>query len=66
MGAQIQSQQRTRDCVTTAEKERVYSADKVWKAMKREQITIACRTVERLMHQMGLSGVIRGKAQPPR
>ena len=41
----------------------VYGADKVWKAMKREQITIARCTVERLMGQMGLRGVIRGKAQ---
>lgn len=42
---------------------RVYGADKVWKAMKRERITIARCTVERLMRQMGLRGVIRGKAQ---
>jgi putative transposase len=42
---------------------RVYGADKVWKAMKREQTTIARCTVERLMRQMGLRGVIRGKAQ---
>jgi hypothetical protein len=42
---------------------RVYGADKIWKAMKREQITIARCTVERLMRQMGLRGVICGKAQ---
>jgi putative transposase len=42
---------------------RVYGADKVWEAMKRERISIARCTVERLMRQMGLRGVIRGKAQ---
>ena len=43
--------------------QRVYGADKVWKAMKREKLLIARCTIERLMRQMGLRGVIRGKAQ---
>lgn len=42
---------------------RVYGADKVWKAMKRDKHVVARCTVERLMRQMGLRGVIRGKAQ---
>ncbi|SIT46600.1 transposase (fragment) [Paraburkholderia ribeironis] len=39
----------------------VYGADKVWKQMNREGITVARCTVERLMKQHGLRGVIRGK-----
>jgi len=39
----------------------VYGADKVWKQMNREGITVARCTVERLMRQQGLRGVIRGK-----
>ena len=42
---------------------RVYGADKVLKAMKRDKHVVAVCTVERLMRQMGLRGVIRGKAQ---
>jgi putative transposase len=41
---------------------RVYGADKVWKQMNREGITVARCTVERLMARRGLHGVIRGKA----
>jgi hypothetical protein len=37
---------------------RVYGADKVWKAMKREKLVVARCTVERLMRQMGLRGVM--------
>ncbi|CCD38018.1 putative transposase [Candidatus Paraburkholderia kirkii UZHbot1] len=40
---------------------RVYGADKVWKQMNREGITVARCTVERLMKQQGLRGVIHGK-----
>ena len=40
----------------------VYGADKVWKQMNREGITVARCTVERLMKQLGLQGVRRGKA----
>jgi putative transposase len=39
----------------------VYGADKVWKQMNREGITVARCTVERLMRQQGLRGVVRGK-----
>jgi putative transposase len=40
---------------------RVYGADKIWKQMNREGIAVARCTVERLMKQQGLRGVIRGK-----
>lgn len=40
----------------------VYGADKIWKQMNREGITVARCTVERLMKQLGLQGVRRGKA----
>ncbi|CAN7677134.1 IS3 family transposase [Trinickia sp. LjRoot230] len=39
----------------------VYGADKVWKQMNRERIEVARCTVERLMKQLGLRGVMRGK-----
>jgi hypothetical protein len=39
---------------------RVYGADKVWKQMNRERIAVARCTVERLMKQLGLRGVMRG------
>ena len=39
----------------------VYGADKVWKQMNREGVTVARCTVERLMGQLGLRGVRRGK-----
>ncbi len=39
----------------------VYGADKVWMQMNREGIVVARCTVERLMRQLGLRGVIRGK-----
>jgi transposase InsO family protein len=40
---------------------RVYGARKVWRQMVREGIAVARCTVERLMQDMGLRGVIRGK-----
>jgi len=40
---------------------RVYGADKVYKQMRRERITVACCTVERLMKHLGLQGARRGK-----
>ena len=40
---------------------RVYGADKVWKQVRRERITMARCTVERLMKHLGLQGVRRGK-----
>ena len=39
----------------------VYGADKVWKQLNREGIGVARCTVERLMRQLGLRGVRRGK-----
>jgi transposase InsO family protein len=39
----------------------VYGADKVWKQLRREGVTVARCTVERLMRKQGLRGVIRGK-----
>ena len=41
---------------------RVYGADKVWKQLRRERVTVARCTVERLMRGAGLRGVIRGKS----
>jgi len=40
---------------------RVYGAPKVWKQLKREGIQVARCTVERLMREMGLRGVVRGR-----
>jgi len=40
---------------------RVYGADKVWKQLKREGLTVARCTVERLMRALQLCGVVRGK-----
>ena len=39
----------------------VYGADKVWRQLTREGVTVARCTVERLMRSMGLRGVMRGK-----
>jgi putative transposase len=39
----------------------VYGADKVWKQLAREGMPVARCTVERLMRQQGLRGVVRGK-----
>jgi transposase InsO family protein len=39
----------------------LYGAKKVWKELRREKVKIARCTVARLMRQMGLCGVIRGK-----
>jgi len=40
---------------------RVYGADKVWRQLTREGISVARCTVERLMRHQGLRGVMRGK-----
>ena len=40
---------------------RVYGAHKVWKQLKREGLTVARCTIERLMRALGLQGVVRGK-----
>lgn len=40
---------------------RVYGAKKVWKQLRREQIPVARCTVARLMGDLGLRGVVRGR-----
>ena len=40
---------------------RVYGARKVWRQMNREKIEVARCTVERLMNQLGIQGVTRGR-----
>lgn len=40
---------------------RVYGARKVWRQLGRENVIVARCTVERLMRQMGLQGVVRGR-----
>ena len=40
----------------------VYGVRKVWRQMQREGIAVARCTVARLMRQMGLHGVVRGKS----
>lgn len=44
-----------------AEKFAVYGVRKVWRQMRREGFAVARCTVERLMRELGLEGVIRGK-----
>ena len=39
----------------------VYGADKVWRQLLREGVTVARCTVQRLMRRLGLQGVRRGK-----
>jgi hypothetical protein len=41
----------------------VYGARKVWLALNRESTAVARYTVERLMRQLGLRGVVRGKTR---
>jgi transposase InsO family protein len=40
---------------------RVYGARKIWLQLRREGKNVARCTVERLMHKLGLQGVVRGK-----
>jgi putative transposase len=40
---------------------RVYGTRKVWRQLRREGFDVARCTIERLMREMGLQGVIRGK-----
>jgi len=40
---------------------RVYGVRKVWHQLRREGVPVACCTVARLMRDMGLAGVVRGK-----
>jgi putative transposase len=39
---------------------KVYGADKIWRQLNRDGITVARCTVERLMHDLGIRGVTRG------
>jgi transposase InsO family protein len=48
-------------CRVFAENFEVYGARKVWRQLRREGVHAARCTVERLMHQLGLQGVMRGK-----
>jgi putative transposase len=41
----------------------VYGARKVWRQLNREQIAVARCTVQRLMREMGLRGVVRDKTK---
>jgi len=64
------SERAQRDEVLCVEIERVwkdsfdgvYGADKVWRQLQRENITVARCTVERLMRKLGLQGAVRGRA----
>ena len=65
---ELRCQRARRDALLMPQIERVwqanlevYGADKVWRQMNREGITVARCTVERLMRQLGLQGVRRGK-----
>ena len=44
-----------------AENFRVYGARKVWRQLRREGVSVARCTVERLMGRLGLHGVVRGR-----
>jgi putative transposase len=44
------------------ENDQVYGPRKVWQQLRREGVRVARCTVERLMHDMGLPGVGRGRA----
>jgi len=44
------------------ENKAVYGAEKVWRQLRREDISVARCTVERLMRSEGLRGVVRGRA----
>ena len=43
------------------ENRQVYGVRKVWKQLNRENTDVARCTVERLMREMGLEGVVRGR-----
>ena len=46
------------------ENQQVYGAEKIWRQLRRENVTVARCTVERLMRQMGLRGATRGNRRP--
>ena len=65
---QLRCARAKRDAILIPEVERVwhgnmqvYGADKVWKQLGREGMTVARCTIERLMRRLGLRGVVRGK-----
>jgi putative transposase len=41
----------------------VYGARKIWRQLQREGLRVARCTVERLMGELGIAGVVRGKAK---
>ena len=45
---------------------RAYGARKVWRQLGREGQVVARCTVERLMHGLGLQGVVRGRSEERR
>jgi putative transposase len=64
------SDRRQRDAQLKIQIRRVWNdnyqvdgARKVWRQLRREGITVARCTVERLMGELGLAGVVRGKAR---
>ncbi len=50
-------------CVWDAHRQ-VYGADKIWAQLNREGVRVARCTVERLMRELGLRGVVRGNTRP--
>jgi putative transposase len=42
---------------------RCYGARKIWRQLRRDGIVVARCTVHRLMHELGLHGLVRGKAK---
>jgi transposase InsO family protein len=64
----LQSTRAQRDLALKPEVQRVFDANfgvygvrKVWRQLNREGFDVARCTVERLMRELGLAGVIRGK-----
>jgi transposase InsO family protein/transposase-like protein len=53
-----------RDAFFAEEIRRVYGARKVWLQLRREGLVVARCAVARLMAQMGLRGVVRGRRSP--
>jgi len=65
---ELRSSRDKRDALLKTDIERVwrtnrevYGADKVWRQLHREGIPVARCTVERLMRELGLQGVVRGR-----
>lgn len=63
LSARVQREDRLRPAIARVwrENRKLYGAVKVWKALHREGEPVARCTVERLMRQQGLRGVVRGK-----